>query len=144
LGQLDEAQKTLEGVLERAPESLDALVAAGHVASQQSDWTASAEAFSRAAKLAPERPDILHGLVSAQLYANQTKGALKSAQELHSLVPNDLRATYLLALALFGVKKWEEAKPYAEQVLTAHPDDREMNLVLTDIAFNEEHSIIWE
>src|SRR5207302_4231661 len=59
LGQLDEAQKTLEGVLERAPESLDALVAAGHVASQQSDWTASAEAFSRAAKLAPERPDIL-------------------------------------------------------------------------------------
>ena len=131
LGQLDEAQKTLEGVLERAPESLDALVAAGHVASQQSDWTASAEAFSRAAKLAPERPDILHGLVSAQLYANQTKGALKSAQELHSLVPNDLRATYLLALALFGVKKWEEAKPYAEQVLTAHPDDREMNLVLS-------------
>jgi Flp pilus assembly protein TadD len=141
LGQLDEAQKTLEGVLERAPESVDALVAAGHVASQQSDWTASAEAFSRAAKLAPERPDILHGLVSAQLYANQTEGALKSAQKLHSLVPNDLRATYLLALALFGVKKWEEAKPYAEQVLTAHPDDREMNLVLADIAFNDEHNL---
>jgi Flp pilus assembly protein TadD len=141
LGQLDEAQKTLEGVLERAPESVDALVAAGHVASQQSDWTASAEAFSLAAKLAPERPDILHRLVSAQLYANQTEGALKSAQKLHSLVPDDLRATYLLALALFGVKKWEEAKPYAEQVLTAHPDDREMNLVLADIAFNDEHNL---
>jgi len=141
LGQLDEAQKTLEGVLERAPESLGALVAAGQVASQQSDWTASAEAFSRAAKLAPERPDILYGLVSAELYGNQTNGALANAQKLHSLVPDDLRATYLLALALFGVKKWEEAKPYAEQVLTAHPTDREMNLILVDIAFNNEHNL---
>jgi Flp pilus assembly protein TadD len=141
LGQLEEAQKTLEGVLERTPESLDALVAAGHVASQQSDWAAAAEAFSRAAKFAPERPDILHGLVSAQLYGNQTDGALKNAKKLHSLVPDDLRSTYLLALALFGVKKWEEAKPYAEQVLTAHPDDRETNLVLADIAFNDEHNL---
>jgi len=141
LGQLEEAQKTLEGVLERAPESLDALVAAGHVASQQSDWAAATEAFSRAAKLAPRRPDILYGLVSAQLYANQTEGALKNAQQLHSLVPNDLRSTYLLALALFGVKKWEEAKPFAEQVLAAHPVDREMNLVLSDIAFNDEHNL---
>ena len=141
LGQLDEAQKTLEGVLERTPESLDALVAAGHVASQQSDWTASAEAFSRAAKLAPDRPDILYGLVSAQLYGNHTNGALANAQKLHTLVPDDLRATYLLALAEFGVKKWEEAKSYVEQVLSAHPNDREMNLILADIAFNDEHDL---
>jgi tetratricopeptide (TPR) repeat protein len=140
-GQLEEAQKTLESILERAPESLDALVAAGHVASQQSDWAAAAEAFSRAARLAPERADVLYGLASAQLYANQTEGALKSAQQLHSLVPNDLRSTYLLALALFGVRKWEEARPYAEQVLAGHPDDREMNLVLADIAFNDEHNL---
>jgi tetratricopeptide (TPR) repeat protein len=141
LGQLAEAQNTLESVLERAPESLDALVAAGHVASQQSDWAPAAEAFSRAAKLAPERPDILYGLVSAQLYGNQTGDVLKNAQKLHSLVPDDLRSTYLLALALFGVKKWEEAKPYAEQVLAAHPDDREMNLVLADTAFSDEHNL---
>ena len=141
LGQLDEAQKTLESVLERTPDSLDALAAAGQVASQQSDWAAAAEAFSRAVKLAPERPDILYGLVSAQLYGNQTNGALKNAQKLHSLVPDDLRSTYLLALALFGVKNWEEAKPYAEQVLKAHPDDREMNLIIVDIAFNNEHNL---
>jgi tetratricopeptide (TPR) repeat protein len=141
LGQLEEAQKTLESVLERSPESLDALVAAGQVAKQQSDWAASAEAFSLAASLAPERADILYGLASAQLYDNQTTSALKTAQKLHSLVPDDLRSTYLLALALFGVKNWEEAKPYAEQVLSAHPDDREMNLILADIAFNDEHNL---
>jgi Flp pilus assembly protein TadD len=141
LGQLDEAQQTLEGVLERTPESLDALIAAGQVAKQQSDWAAAEEAFSLAAKIAPARPDILYGLASAQLHGNQTTSALKTAQELHSLAPEDLRSTYLLALALFGVKKWEEAKPYAEQVLTAHPDDREMNLLLADIAFNDEHNL---
>jgi tetratricopeptide (TPR) repeat protein len=47
----------------------------------------------------------------------------------------------VLALALFGMKKWEEAKPFAEQVLAAHPDDREMNLVLVDIALNDEHDL---
>jgi len=141
LGQLGEAQKTLESALERTPESLDALVAAGQVAKQQSDWAASAQAFSLAAKLAPERPDILYGLASAQLYDNQTTSALKTAQKLHSLVPDDLRSTYLLALALFGVRNWEEAKPYAEQVLAVHPDDREMNLILVDIAFNHERNL---
>jgi cellulose synthase operon protein C len=141
LGQLDDAQKTLESILERTPESVDALVAAGNVASQQSDWAASSEAFSRANSLAPDRPDILYGLVSAELYSNLTDGALKNAQKLHSLVPDDLRSTYLLALALFGAKKWEEAKPYAEQVLAAHPDDREMHLMLVDVALNDEHNL---
>jgi tetratricopeptide (TPR) repeat protein len=141
LGQLDEAQKTLESILERVPESVEALVAAGNVASQQSDWGASGEAFSRANELAPDRLDILYGLVSAQLHANQTESALKNAQKLHALVPDDLRCTYLLALALFGAKKREEAKPYADQVLAAHPDDREMHLMLVDVALNDEHNL---
>lgn len=141
LGQLDEAQKTLESVLEHSPESVDALIAAGQVASQQSDWTDATEAFLRAATLAPDRPDIFYGLTSAQLHANQANSALGNAQKLHALIPDDLRSTYLLALALFGAKKKEEAKLYAEQVLRAHQDDREMNLILADIAFNDEQNM---
>ena len=141
LGQLNEAQSTLEGVLARTPESLDALIAAGQVAKQQSDWAAAEQAFSLASKLAPERPDILYGLASAQLYGNHAPSALKTAETLHSLAPEDLRSTYLLALALFGAKEREEAKLYAERVLTAHPDDREMNLILVDIALNDEHNL---
>jgi tetratricopeptide (TPR) repeat protein len=141
LGQLDEAQKTLEGVLEHTPNSLQALVAAGNVAKQQSNWAASAEAFSLADKLAPDRPEILYGLVSAQLYVNQPEAAIENAQKLHALLPGDLRATYLLALALFGAKKWQEAKPLAEQVLIEHPDDREMQLILVDIALNNDHDL---
>ena len=140
LGQLDEAQKKLESILARTPESVGALVAAGKVATQQLDWPAAAEALSRADKIAPKRPDILYGLASAQLYANQPEAALHNAQELHALEPDDLRSTYLLALALFGLKDWDDAKSYAEQVLAAHPDDREMNLILADIAFNNEHN----
>ncbi len=141
LGQLDEAQKTLETVLERTPECVDALVAAGNVASQQSDWSASGEAFSRANKLAPNRPDALYGLVSAQLYGNQVDEALKNAQKLHALTPDDLRCTYLLALALFGRKQWEDAKRYADQVLILHPEDREMHLILVDVALNGDRDL---
>ena len=140
LGQLDEAQKKLESILARTPESLGALVAAGKVASQQLDWAAAVEAFSRAAQIAPKRPDILYGLASAQLYANQLEAARHTAGQLHALEPDDLRSTYLLALAVFGLKDWDSAKSYAEQVLAAHPDDREMNLILADIAFNNEHN----
>jgi tetratricopeptide (TPR) repeat protein len=140
LGQLDEAQKKLESILARSPDSLGALVAAGKVASQQLDWASAVEAFSRAAKIAPKRPDILYGLASAQVYANQLEAARRSAEELHALEPGDLRSTYLLALAVFGVKDWDAAKSYAEQVLAAHPRDREMNLILADIAFNNEHN----
>jgi tetratricopeptide (TPR) repeat protein len=141
LGQLDDAQRTLEGVLEHTPDSVDALVAAGNVAKQQSNWAASGEAFTLAEKLAPNRPEILYGLVSAELYGNQPEAAIKNAQKLHALVPGDLRATYLLALALFGAKKWQEAKPHAVQVLAAHPEDREMQLILVDIALNNDHNL---
>jgi Tfp pilus assembly protein PilF len=141
LGQLDEAQTTLEIAIEHTPESLPVLAAAGEVASLQKNWAAAAEAFSRAANLAPDRPDVLYGLVSAQLYGYQNESALQNARKLYSLVPNDLRATYLLALAVFGAKKGEEAKGYAEQVLAAHPEDREMNLILADIALNNDHDL---
>jgi tetratricopeptide (TPR) repeat protein len=56
------------------------------------------------------------------------------------LIPQDLRATYLLALALFGEKRWDEARVHAEKVLAAHPDDREMNLLLVDVAINNDHN----
>jgi tetratricopeptide (TPR) repeat protein len=141
LGQLDAAQTTLESVLEHAPDSVNALLAAGRVAGQQSDWAAAVEAFSRAGKVAPDRPEIIYGLVSAELHTNQVESALKDAQKLHTLVPDDLRATYLLALAQFGARKWEEAKSSAEKVLKTHPDDREMNLILVDIAFNNEQNL---
>jgi tetratricopeptide (TPR) repeat protein len=141
LGQLDDAQKTIEGVLERSPKSVDALIAAGQVASQQSNWADAVEAFSRAAEMAPNRPDILYGLVSAALHADQPGLALSNAQKLHSLMPDDLRASYLMALALFGARKKHEAKPFAQEVLKEHPDDREMNLVMADIEFNEEQDM---
>lgn len=141
LGQLDDAQTTLEGVLERKPDSVEALVAAGQVAGKQGNWDAAAEAFSRADGLSPGRPDILYGLINAQLRANQPEPAEKNAARLRVIAPDDLRASYVSALSSFGVRKKEEAKKFAQQVLAVHPDDREMNLVLTDIALNDDHDL---
>jgi cytochrome c-type biogenesis protein CcmH/NrfG len=128
-------------VLERTPDSVDALIAAGNVARQQSEWAASAEAFTLANQLAPARPDILYGLVSAQLHSNAPDAALANAKKLHGLVPDDLRITYLLALAEFGARDLKNAKVPAQQVLAVHPNDREMNLILADIAVNDDHDL---
>ena len=141
LGQLDEAQKTLEAVLEHTPDSVDALIAAGNVARQQSEWAASAEAFTLANQLAANRPDILYGLVSAQLHSNQPDAAMANAKKLHALAPDDPRITYLLALAEFGAHDLKNAKTHAEQVLVAHPNDREMELILVDISLNDDHNL---
>lgn len=141
LGQLNDAQSTLEAVLERTPDSVEALTAAGQVASQQLNWSAAAEAFTRATSLAPERSDILYGLVSAQLYGNQTENAVTNAHKLYLLTSDDPRSAYLLALALFGSRKWEQARHYAEEVLQAHPEDREMHLILADVAINDDHDL---
>ena len=143
LGKLDQAQSTLEGVLQRSPKSVDALVAAGQVATQQKEWAAAAEAFTLAGQIAPDRPDILAGLVSAQLYGGRPNDALFNAKKLHALVPDDLRATYLLALATFGGRQWQDAKQYADLVLKAHPDDREMNLILVEVALTTSTTYRW-
>lgn len=141
LGQLDDAQATVEEILARRPDSIEALIAAGKVAALQSNWEASGEAFARADRLALDRPDILYGLVSAQVRTSRPEAALANAQKLHKLAPDDLRVTYLLTLASFGARKWEDAKKFSEKILSAHPEDREMNLVLADIALNNEHNL---
>ena len=141
-GRLEAAQETLEAVLERNPESVETLIAAGQLAKQQGDMPASEEAFARAVGLAPDRTDALSGLVAAKLYQNRAPDALQNSQRLHELMPGDLRATYFLALAEFGSQKFDQAKVHADEVLSAHPDDREMNLVLADIAFNNESDLI--
>ncbi len=141
LGELDAAQTSLESILERKPDSVNALIAAGKVAALQTNWQASGEAFARANLLSPNRPEVLFGLVRAQLQTDQPEAALATALALQKLSPGDLRVTYQLTLAYFGLKKYEQAKKSAQQVLAAHPEDREMNLVLTDIALNYDHDL---
>lgn len=140
LGRLNEAQTTIEKVLEHKPDSVPALIAAGQVATRQLEWDAAIEAYTRAASLAPQRPDVLYGLVSAQLHTMHPEDALKNAQKLESMAPLDARIDYVLALAYFGARKPEDSRKYAEQVLKIHPEDREMHLVLADIALNSDRN----
>jgi hypothetical protein len=83
-------------------------------------------------------------LASAQLHTNQLDGALSTAKELNALESEDLRSTYLLALAFFGRKDWAAAKSNSERVLAEHSDDREMNLILADIDFNNDRNFLVE
>jgi tetratricopeptide (TPR) repeat protein len=131
-----EAVRTLTQILERSPQSLDALIAAAHVAGEKSDWDQAIIFLVRAQRLDPARADILQSLASAQLYANRPADAFETAKKLQALNPDDISASYFSALALFGDAKWEEARPYAAKVLAARPDDREMNLTMAGINYN--------
>jgi tetratricopeptide (TPR) repeat protein len=132
----DEALRTLAEILQRSPQSLDVLVAAAHIAGEESDWGQAITFLARAQRIDPTRADILQSLASAQLYANRPAEAFETAKKLQALNPEDLSASYFSALALFGDSRWEEAKPYAAIVLAARPADREMNLTMAGIDYN--------
>jgi tetratricopeptide (TPR) repeat protein len=136
IGQRDEAMRTLAQLLQRSPQSVDALIAAAHIAGESSDWDQAITFLARAQKLDPVRADILQRLASAQLFANRPAEAFATAKKLQALNPDDLNASYFSALALFGDAKWEEARPYAAKVLAARPNDREMNLTMAGIDYN--------
>ena len=135
-GDRAQARQTLTDVLEQSPDFLEALVEAGRLAGLDADWKKAARFLERAAKLAPQRVDILQGLVTAQLDSHQSAGTLRTAKKLMALQPDDLRSFYFLALAQAGNQQWPEARAAAEKVLQAHPDDREMNLTMAAAAYN--------
>ena len=135
-GDRAQARQTLTDVLEKSPDFLDALVEAGRLAGLDADWRHAARFLERAAKLAPQRVDILQGLVTAQLDSHQSGGALRTSKKLIALQPDDLRSFYFLALAQAGNQEWPEARSSAETVLQSHPDDREMNLTMAAAAYN--------
>jgi cellulose synthase operon protein C len=135
-GNRAEARQTLAEVLQQSPDLLEALVEAGRLAGLDADWKEAAHFLERAAKLAPQRVDILQGLVTAQLDTHQSVSALRTSKKLMALQPDDLRNFYFLALAQAGNQQWPEARSSAERVLQAHPEDREMNLTLAAAAYN--------
>ena len=135
-GNRAEARQMLVAVLERSPAFLDAVAEAGRLAGLDGDWKQAAILLYHASQLAPQRTDILQGLVTAQLDGHQTAAALRTSQKLVALQPRDLRSYYFLALAQAGNQQWPEAKSSAEKVLEAHPEDREMNITLAAVAYN--------
>jgi tetratricopeptide (TPR) repeat protein len=131
-----EARQMLAELVERSPAFLDAVAEAGRLAGLDSDWKQAAILLYHASQLAPQRIDILQGLVTAQLDSHQFAAALRTSQKLVALQPGDLRSSYFLALAQAGNQQWPEAKSSAEKVLEAHPEDREMNITLAAVAYN--------
>jgi len=135
-GDRAQARQTLTDVLEQSPDFLEALVEAGRLAGLDADWKKAARFLDRATRLAPQRVDILQGLVTAQLDSHQSGSALRASKKLIALQPDDLRSFYFLALAQAGNQQWPEARFSAEKVLQTHPGDREMNLTLAAAAYN--------
>lgn len=135
-GNRKEARATLAKIIERSPENVDALVEAGRLAGIGMDWAPAAVLLGKAVQLAPRRLDILRGLAIAQLYSSQPKMALETAKLLEALQPDDPSTFYFMSLALIGTGQWNEARPYAEKMLSGEPENREANLAFAVISYN--------
>lgn len=136
LGNNAEALGALRAILQRSPDSLDALVEAGRILGKEQQWKDAANVLTQASALAPQRTDVLGGLATAQLYAGLTREALETARKLRERQPNDPSTAYFMALALIGTGEWNEARPFAQRMIDTHPDDREANLAFAVISYN--------
>lgn len=136
LGNNAEALGALRAILQRSPDSLDALVEAGRILGKEQQWKDAASVLVQASARAPQRADVLRGLATAQLYAGLTRDALDTARKLRERRPNDPSTAYFMALALIGTGEWNEARPFAQRMIDMHPDDREANLAFAVIAYN--------
>jgi tetratricopeptide (TPR) repeat protein len=135
-GDRQKARQMLANVIDMSPDYLDALVAAGRLAGKDLDWNQAASLLERAAKLAPQRIDILQGRATAQLYGGKPKQGLETAKKLLELRPDDPTTWSLMSLALIGIGEWNAARPFAEKGLAARPEDRDANLVFAVVSYN--------
>ncbi len=135
-GNRAQARETLAKVIRASPQFLDALVEAGRLAGKDLDWNQAADLLARALQLAPQRVDILQGLAAAQLYGNRLANALDTAKKLQALRPDDPSTAYFMSMALVGNRQWNSARPFAEKVRAARPEDRDANLASAVIAYN--------
>jgi tetratricopeptide (TPR) repeat protein len=136
LGNHTEALGALQAILQRSPDSLEALVEAGRVLGKEQQWSDAASVLTKASALAPRRVDILEGLATAQLYAGRPKEALETAKKLRERRPHDPSTAYFMALALIGTGEWNQARPYAQKMIETHPEDRQANLAFAVISYN--------
>src|SRR5579864_1635941 len=130
------AREILSSIIHSSPNFIDALVEAGRLAGKDLAWNQAADLLASASLLAPQRVDILLGLVAAQLYSSRIPEALKTAKTLYELRPEEMSTAYFMALSLVGNSQWSDALPFAKKLRAARPDDREANLVWAVISYN--------
>ncbi|MBF0584316.1 MAG: tetratricopeptide repeat protein, partial [Magnetococcales bacterium] len=120
-GRLKEAEALYQRILERQPNSADAMHLLGHLWHQQGDPRLAAEWIGKAVAANPKQPIFLHNLGIVWVGLGNTQQAIDCFQRVLALQPTHHEALYHLGNCLREQKKNKEAIDCYQKAVTLHP-----------------------
>jgi Flp pilus assembly protein TadD len=120
-GKLDEAEKTCRDVLSREPDQLEATYLLGRIQLDRSDAAAAIPLLRRAARLAPDWPEIHANLGAALYMRGKTDEAAHHVRRACALDPDDAEAHNNLGVLLQADGRAKEAEAAFLRALEIRP-----------------------
>lgn len=121
-GQLANAERGCQRVLEIEPGNTEALNLLGAIAIHAKKFEFAVELFTQAVNLQPSNPDYVSNLGHALHSLGRFKEAEQSYRRSLTLRPDHAEAHYSLANALHGLRRLEEAERSYRQAVALKPD----------------------
>lgn len=130
-GKLAEAEAALRAALRLQPCLVEAYLNLADLKRQQGDEAAAEQALRAALTCNPRNAAAHHSLGLWQVRAHRPQEALASLRKATELVPGDPRFSYVLAVALAGGGKRDEAIRVLDGTLKSRPNDANALRALT-------------
>jgi tetratricopeptide (TPR) repeat protein len=145
---IDSAEASFSKVLRQSSNDANAITGLGYVRLDQKRFSEALSLFEHARSLAPQRRDVLDGCDAAKFWLavergaaaqqqNQPDGAVTAYTEALALRPKDIGALLGMANALVGERRFAEAAPRFEQVLSQAPNNTDALAGLGFVRLNE-------
>ena len=118
-----EAVDTLNAIVDENPSNFRARVQLAETLERQRKWKEAAAAWAAAQPLTQRANEIAARRAMALLNAGDSEAAEAAARALRAASPGDVRAAYILGVALEARNKFAEALPILKEAAAAAPDN---------------------
>jgi tetratricopeptide (TPR) repeat protein len=128
-----EAEQELRAALERFPEEGELYYSLGLLLAEEQRLQEATQALQQASRLLPQRARVHYNYALALQHAGQEDKAVAALRTAHGLDRRD--PDILQALIIFHMQRqqWDQAYPYAEQLVLLFPDAPEVRRTLEQI-----------
>jgi len=123
IGELEEAEKILKGLVTAEPDSPDARLALANVLAKSDKFAGAAREYKAALKIAPEQPTAALSLAKVHLRLGEYRRALSQLDACERLSVDAFEARYLRGLAWKGLGQFERSAEELEQAVRLAPND---------------------
>jgi tetratricopeptide (TPR) repeat protein len=137
LGRGREAIKLLEGVIRRYPREAGLLALLGHAELEMGLPESAAQHYRRAAQLAPDDPEPLHGEARAVFELGDLEGALACAKRAVALAPELAEGHHNLGLIYAALSELDHAESALRDALRLVPGDPRYTVALAGVLIRQ-------